>query len=71
MNSFRFVILGLLVYFVYRVLRSWSADGTPGKPRPRTTEQFEMMARCLRCGTFVPRDSLGDSGRCRNCNKSS
>lgn len=71
MNLFRLVILGLLAWFVYKVLRSWSSDGTPTKPRPRSTpEQFEMMARCLRCGVFVPRDSLSDRGRCRNCEKS-
>jgi len=28
-----------------------------------------MMARCLRCGTFVPRDSLSERGRCRSCEK--
>jgi hypothetical protein len=71
MNPFRIVILGLLAWLVYRVLRSWSADG-PGTPkRPRTPDQFEMMARCLKCGVFVPRDSLSERGRCRNCEKSS
>ena len=70
MNVFRLLILGLLAWFVIRILRSWSSDGNPGKPRPRgTPEQYEMMARCLRCGVFVPRDSLNDSGRCRNCRK--
>ncbi len=70
MNLFRFFILGLLAWLVYRVLMSWNSDGRPAAPRPRNPEQFEMMARCLKCGVFVPRDSLSDRGRCRNCEKS-
>ena len=69
MNLFRLFILGLLAWFVYKVLRSWSSDGGPAKPRRPSPEQFEMMARCLGCGVFVPRDSLNDSGRCRSCQK--
>lgn len=70
MNLFRFVILGLLAWFVFRVVRSWSSDENPNKPRRRKTpEDFEMMARCMGCGVFVPRNSLSDSGRCRNCQK--
>ena len=69
MNLFRFVILGILGFFVWRVLRSWGSDGAPAKPRPRTPEQFEMMSRCLGCGVFVPRDRLNDNGRCRDCQK--
>jgi len=70
MNLFRLVILGILAFFVWRVLRSWSSEGGSGaKARPRTPEQFEMMARCLGCGVFVPRDTLNDQGRCRGCQK--
>ncbi len=70
MNLFRLFILGLLAWFVYKVLRSWSSDEGPGKPRARRTpEQYEMMARCLGCGVFVPRDTLSDRGRCRDCQK--
>jgi len=71
MNLFRLLILGALAWFVYRVLKSWGSDGGPAKPRPRNPEQYEMMARCLRCGVFVPRDSLSERGRCRNCEKTS
>ncbi len=67
MNVFRVLILGLLAWFVYKVVRSWGSDGAPRKPRPRGPEQYEMMARCLRCGVFVPRDTLNDRGQCRNC----
>ncbi|MDE0855316.1 MAG: hypothetical protein OSA97_12935 [Nevskia sp.] len=70
MNLFRFVILGLLAWFVFRVVRSLGSDDSPNRPRRRQTlEDFEMMARCTGCGVFVPRDSLNDSGRCRNCQK--
>jgi hypothetical protein len=71
MNVFRLLILCLLAWFVYRTLRSWSSDAGPNKPRPRSPQDYEMMARCLRCGVFVPRDSLSDRGRCRNCEKTS
>jgi len=69
MNLFRLFILGLLAWFVYKVLRSWSSEGGPAKPRPRGPDQYEMMARCLGCGVFVPRDTLNDRGRCRTCQK--
>jgi hypothetical protein len=70
MNLFRLFILGILVFFVWRVLRSWSSEGGPAAgPQRRTPEQFEMMARCLGCGVFVPRETLNDDGRCRNCQK--
>ena len=69
MTLSRLFILGLLAWFVYKVLRSWSSDGGPAKPRPRGPDQYEMMARCLGCGVFVPRDTLNDRGRCRTCQK--
>lgn len=69
MNLFRLVILGILAFFVWRVLRSWNSDGAPAKPRARTPEQYELMSRCLGCGVFVPRGALNDSGRCRDCQK--
>ncbi len=69
MNLFRLLILGLLAWFVYRMLRSWSSDGGAGRPRPRNPQDYEMMARCLRCGVFVPRDVLSERGRCRSCEK--
>ncbi len=69
MNPFRLVILGLLAWFVWRVLRSWSSDAGPRKPRVQRPDQYEMMARCLRCGVFVPRDALSDRGRCRDCER--
>ena len=69
MNLFRLIILGFLGWLVFRVVRSWANDALPGQRRPRTPAEFEMMARCLRCKTFVPRDSLSEHGRCRNCEK--
>jgi hypothetical protein len=69
MNLFRLLILGALAWFIYRVLRSWSDEGGPRKPRSPRPDQYELMGRCLRCGTFVPRDSLSDSGRCRSCER--
>ncbi|MDR3414667.1 MAG: hypothetical protein P4L83_00640 [Nevskia sp.] len=71
MNLFRIVILGLLAWFIIRVLRSWSSDAGPRQPRPRNPQQYEMMGRCLGCGVFVPRDTLSDRGRCRSCEKKS
>jgi len=69
MNLFRIAILGLLAWFVIRVLRSWGSDGAPQTPRQRQPEHYEMMGRCLGCGVFVPRDTLSDRGRCRSCEK--
>lgn len=69
MNLFRLLILGILAFFVWRVLRSWSSDGAPARPKPRTPEQFELMARCRGCSVFVLRDTLNDDGRCRSCQK--
>lgn len=69
MNLFRLVILGLLAWFVWRVLRSWGDEGGPRKPKAPRPDQYEMMGRCLGCGTFVPRETISDNGRCRSCER--
>ena len=66
MNLFRLLILGLVTWMVIRVLRSWGSSSTAPRKRP-SPEQYELMARCRACGVFMPRDTVGDDGRCRQC----
>jgi len=67
MSIFRLLVLGLIAWFVYRILRSWSA--TPGTGRRPGPEQYELMARCGRCGVHLPRDAISERGRCSACEK--
>ncbi|MBX6420726.1 MAG: hypothetical protein QJR02_11550 [Sinobacteraceae bacterium] len=70
MNPFRLLILAAIAWFVWRVLRSWNADALPPRRRtPRDPQDYERMARCLRCGVFVPRDRLSENGRCGECER--
>lgn len=67
MSIFRLLILAGLGWFVWRVLQSWGRDEPPRPLRRRGPEEFEKMARCLGCGVHLPRGSLNDHGRCRQC----
>jgi hypothetical protein len=66
MTIFRLLVLAAIGWFVFRVVRSWSAQPAPRRPNP---DQYELMARCGRCGVHVPRDAISERGRCSNCEK--
>jgi|GEM_PF-1691277 len=75
MNLFRILILGMLVWFVLRVLKSWRVEISPrDQPPPRRREnadqdRFEPMAQCKTCGVHLPQRALALSGRCGACER--
>jgi len=71
MNLFRILILGLLVWFVLRVLKSWRVEISPREQPPAQRgggqDRYEPMAQCSQCGVHLPRRALAQSGRCGSC----
>lgn len=71
MNLFRLLILGFLVWFVWRALRSWRVEIKPRDPAPPHStsgpERYEAMTQCSRCGVHLPQRALAASGRCGAC----
>jgi hypothetical protein len=67
MTIFRLLMLAAIGWFVFRIVRSWSAQ--PAGTRRPGPEQYELMARCGRCGVHVPRDAVSERGRCTACEK--
>jgi hypothetical protein len=61
---FRLLLLALAGFVVWRLLKTM---GVLPPPAPRGQEQFEPMARCARCGTFLPAKTLSSDGRCGAC----
>ncbi|MDB5986975.1 MAG: hypothetical protein JWR16_2028 [Nevskia sp.] len=76
MNLFRILILGLLVWFVLRVLKSWRVEISPrdlpqSQGRKRADQdRYEPMAQCSQCGVHLPQRALATSGRCGACERS-
>jgi hypothetical protein len=73
MNLFRILLLGALVWFVLRVLKSWRVEISP-RDRPPTPsrnradrDRYEPMAQCSQCGVHLPQRALAISGRCGAC----
>ncbi len=65
---FRLLLLALLVYAVYRLIRGRTArPPVPGPRRQALPEQH--MVRCAHCGVYVPEaEALGDGGH-RYCSQ--
>ncbi len=75
MNLFRLLVLGLLVWFVMRVLKSWRVEISPRdlpQRRPgggKSQDIYEPMAQCSQCGVHLPQRALAQSGRCGACER--
>lgn len=59
------VLILAILWIAWRMLRAWLSprSGAERREKPR----FEATARCVRCGTFVPREQLDAAGRCTRC----
>ena len=65
---FRLLLLALLVFAVYRLVRARSARTPVLGPRRRALPE-QHMVRCAHCGVYVPEtEALGD-GDCRYCSQ--
>lgn len=64
MNLFRLLLLLAIAWLLWRLLRPLlTASRTPPKP----VDGYEPMARCERCGTYLPANTLSREGRCGRC----
>lgn len=65
---FRLLLLALLVYAVYRLIRGRTARPPVPGPRQRALPE-QHMVRCAHCGMYVPEaEALGDGDR-RYCSQ--
>jgi YHS domain-containing protein len=59
----RIILLGVAVWFLYRVIKNWSHNKQqgplPGRDQPRTPappgEVLDIMVQDPNCGTYLPR----------------
>ncbi|GBE10757.1 hypothetical protein BMS3Bbin12_00293 [bacterium BMS3Bbin12] len=65
---FRLLLLALLVFAVYRLIRGRSTRPPVPGPQQRTLPE-QHMVRCAHCGVYVPEtESIGDEDR-RYCSQ--
>ena len=50
----RLLLLALLAYIVWQLLRRWLAAQAPPRPPPGFSAEPEALVRCERCGVRVP-----------------
>lgn len=66
MNILRFLLLVAAAWLIWRIVRQ--VRGQLQQRRP-PADEFEPMARCAGCGTFLPARSLNAAGRCGRCSE--
>ena len=62
----KLLIIGVVVWLLLRGLRG-VFGGEARAPKPAAPEHYEPMARCARCGVYLPASALSKSGLCGNC----
>ncbi|MBI2383584.1 MAG: hypothetical protein HYV18_05905 [Gammaproteobacteria bacterium] len=65
MSLLRILLILAAAYIAWRLLQRLfpGLQPPPGRP-PR---EFETMARCTKCGTYVPQGTLNSRGLCGRC----
>src|SRR5262249_46760057 len=63
---FRLLLLAAAAIVVWRLLQSLGVLAPP-RGRPGAEQEFDPMARCARCGTYLPVKALSADGRCGRC----
>lgn len=66
MNLFRLLLLFAVAWLVWRLFQSARRRQLDQRP---PQEQFEPMARCSSCGTYLPAKALSRDGRCGRCSE--
>ena len=62
----RLLVLAALAFLAWYLLNKLGVIGGP-RPPVAQGQEYEPMARCAGCGTFLPAKTLGDDGRCGAC----
>lgn len=60
----RLLLLVAFIFVVWRLYRKLRAAAVAAPP---PQEQFEPMAPCAQCGTYLPARALSRDGRCGAC----
>lgn len=64
----RLLLLALLAYIVWQLLRRWLAAQAPPRPPPGFSAEPEALVRCERCGVRVPASQVEAVRKnCRQC----
>lgn len=64
----RLLLLALLAYVVWQLLRRALAPRTPPRPPPGFSAEPESLVRCERCGVRVPASQVETVRKnCRQC----
>lgn len=61
---FRLLLLAAFIWVVWLLYKKLRAAALAAPPK---AEQFEPMAQCAKCGTYLPAKSLSRDGRCGAC----
>ena len=64
MNILRLLLLVAAAWLIWRIVRRGRAQL---EQRRKPADEFEPMARCAQCGTFLPARSLDAAGKCGRC----
>lgn len=64
MNILRLLLLVAAVWLVWRIVRQVRGQL---QQRQGPTDEFEPMARCAQCSTFLPARALDAEGKCARC----
>lgn len=62
----RLLLLLCIAWIAWRLFRYVQRGALQRRPPP---EQFEPMAPCSRCGTYLPAKALTSDGRCGRCSE--
>lgn len=52
MNLIRFIVLALVIWLIYRMVRRMLAK--PGSAKPASPQSGTNMVRCAHCGIHIP-----------------
>jgi len=68
MNLLRLLLIAAAGWLVWRLIHQVRAQLSQRPPEP-PAEDYQQMARCNRCGTFLPAQSLNSRGLCGRCSE--
>ncbi|SFF38444.1 hypothetical protein SAMN04488120_103108 [Fontimonas thermophila] len=68
MNLLRLLLLAAAIWLIWRIVRQVRTQ-LRHKPPPPAADHYEPMARCNKCGTFLPARSLNTQGLCGRCSE--
>lgn len=67
MNLLRLLLIAAAGWLIWRLVHQVRMQLSQ-RP-PQEPEAFQKMARCSRCGTFLPANSLNSQGQCGRCSE--